>query len=215
VIAYLLASLPTPRLGAIPMTEPGGFLARCHGFVSDGRLHDLADVIGEPLPAELAGPGPLDIEPPGAPSPLGGEDRDDEARAPHAGGLPEGRHDAATLAWWTLIAHVDDAVVHERARRARRDPRAALRGPPGFRFDIVEWVAQAFERPHPGARERALDELRWRLADELAVAHPGTFGALVAHAAQLRLAWRWARWNAEEGVNALEAALRRIEGSLA
>jgi hypothetical protein len=113
---------------------------------------------------------------------LGGEDRDDEARAPHAGGLPEGRHDAATLAWWTLIAHVDDAVVHERARRARRDPRAALRGPPGFRFDIVEWVAQAFERPHPGARERALDELRWRLADELAVAHPGTFGALVAHA---------------------------------
>jgi hypothetical protein len=202
MIAYLLASLPTPRLGAVPLIEPATFLERCRGFVSDVRWHDLAEVLGEAPDAER----PEDES-------LATLDLDDEDHA----APPEPPHprDAATRAWADLAAQVEDAVTLRRASRARRDPRAALRRPTGFRFDVVEGVARAFERPHPGARERALDELRWRLADELSLAHPGEFGALLAHAAQLRLAWRWAQWSAEDGLSALEAALRRIEGSLA
>ena len=59
--------------------------------------------------------------------------------------------------------------------------------------------------------ERALDELRWRLADELRVNDPDGFAALVARAVQLRLAWRRAGWDEDAGWRVLEAAQRRIE----
>jgi hypothetical protein len=102
-------------------------------------------------------------------------------------------------------------VVQRRSARDRRDPAPYLRNPAGFRVDVAEAVTAAFALPDPGARERALDELRWRLADELGRSVPDGFGALLGRAVQLRLAWRWAGWDAEAGATELEALLRRIE----
>jgi hypothetical protein len=119
-------------------------------------------------------------------------------------------HDAAARAWQEAAALVDDAVVLRRSER-RRDHHAPGRRSTGFRVDVIEGVARAFEAPHPGARERALDRLRWRLADELASTAPDGFAALLARAVHLRLAWRWARWDAEAGWSELESQLLRLE----
>jgi hypothetical protein len=79
------------------------------------------------------------------------------------------------------------------------------------RVDVRDGVREAFEAPNPAVRERALDSLRWRLADELAATEPLGDAALVAHAVQLGIAWRWAGWDVDAGWATLEAHLRRIE----
>jgi hypothetical protein len=119
-------------------------------------------------------------------------------------------HDAAARAWQEAAALVDDAVALRRSER-RRDHAVPTRRSTGFRVDVAETVARAFDEPNPGVRERALDRLRWRLADELASTAPDGFAALLARGVHLRLAWRWARWDAEAGWSALESTLRRLE----
>ena len=52
MIAYLLASLPTPRRDAPPDVSPEEFLERCRGFVDEDRQHDLAWVLGVRAPAQ-------------------------------------------------------------------------------------------------------------------------------------------------------------------
>jgi hypothetical protein len=110
-----------------------------------------------------------------------------------------------------LFRSLDAQIVRQRCMRDRRDPEPFLRAPAGLRLDLAEAVAEAFEAPHPGARERALDELRWRLAGELAATSPVGFVALYARAVQLGIAWRWARWDVDAGWAVFEAHLRRIE----
>jgi len=194
MVAYLLASLPTPRLGDVPDVHIETILERCAGFVGEDRARDLAWVLG--------------IRP--------AHGRSDAADDAHRDGPPSGEprpplSDPATLAWAQFSDLVDDAVVLERCARAKIDPQPYLRRPAGFRVDVSEGVAAAFDLPHPGARERRLDEVRWRLADELRVGDPDGFGALVARAVQLRLAWRRADWNEDGGWRVLETAQRRIE----
>jgi hypothetical protein len=120
---------------------------------------------------------------------------------------------AEERAWGVLDARIEDAVVRARCARAQRDPTPFLRHPPGLRLDVEEAVARAFATPHPGVRERALDELRWRLADELARTAPDGFAALFARAVQLRLASRWAAWDTEAGWRVLEADLRSVDAA--
>lgn len=174
MLAYLLASLPTPRLGDVPDLTIEAFLEAC-GRVLDGpRLASLERAAGVAMPPVATAP-------------------------------------AAERAWSELAARVDDAVVRARSARQKRDPEPFLRHPPGLRIDVQEAVARAFAAPHPGLRERALDELRWRLAEELARSAPDGFAALYARAVQLRLAWRWSTWDAEAGWRALEAGLRVVD----
>ena len=194
MVPYLLASLPTPRLGEVPDLPLDGVLERCAGFVGDERARDLAWVLGVRLANEPAGAGD---DPQVEASPVR------EPRPPLS--------DPATRAWAQFSDLIDDAVVLERCATAKIDPQPYLRKPAGFRVDVSEGVAAAFDLPHPGARERRLDEVRWRLADELRVGDPDGFGALVARAVQLRLAWRRADWNEEAGWRVLESAQRRIE----
>jgi len=187
MIAYLLASLPTPRLAEPPPIEPATFVERCRGFVSEERWQDLVEL-------------------------LGSEAQDAVARStPSDRSQPDRQRDPVTRTWRDLSAQIDDAVAVHRAADARRDPTPYLRRPSGYRVDVAAAVEAAFALPNPGACERALDELRWRLADELALRELDGFAALFARAVQLRLAWRWARWEAEAGWAALEANLRQLE----
>lgn len=193
MIAYLLASLPTPRRDAPPDVSPEEFLERCRGFVDEDRQHDLAWVLGVRAPAQ----GPRDEGAATADATVAGE--------------PYAARDATARAWANLAELVDEAVIRARAGRAKRDPAPDLRQPVGFRVDASEAVAEAFAAPDPAARERALDDLRWRLADELTAAEPDGFGALLARAVQLRLAARRATFDRDSGRTALEAVLREIE----
>ncbi len=190
MIAYLLASLPTPRLTEPPSIEPATFVERCRGFVSEERWRDLVELLGpDSQDARAARPTP--------------SDRSQTDR----------KLDPVARAWSDLSAQIDDAVAVHRATNARRDPNPYLRRPSGHRVDVTAAVEAAFALPNPGARERALDELRWRLAGELALGALDGFAALFARAVQLRLAWRWAKWEAEAGWAALEANLRQLEAS--
>ena len=177
MLTYLLASLPTPRLGDVPDLTIVAFLEACGRVLDAPRLASLGRA------ARVAPP---------------------RFAAPRAA-------PAAERTWSELAAYVDDAVVRVRAGRMSRDPDPFLRNPPGLRIDVQEAVARAFAAPHPGLRERALDELRWRLVDEGARSAPDGFAALFARAVHLRLAWRWATWDAEAGWRTLEAGLRVVD----
>ena len=183
MLPYLLASVPAPRLGQRPEVGVDDVAATCRRFLSEPRARELADAMG------------ADGEP------------DEPDERPGA----ESRPGPVARAWADLAAQVDDAVVRVRCARGHLDPAPHLHHPTGFRVDVVQAVAHAFEAPHPGVRERRLDALRWRLADELAATSPAGFEALYARAVQLRLAWRRAAWDAEAGWRVLAAELRRIE----
>lgn len=197
MLPYLLASLPTPKLGAVPELTIDAFLETCGRVLDAPRLVVLARAAGVPVSAAGVAAGPA--ADPGAPS----------GAAPVASRRPAAI--GAERAWGELVARVEDAVARARCARSKRDPEPFLRHPPGLRIDVEEAVARAFAAPHPGLRERALDELRWRLADELARSAPDGYGALFARAVQLRLAWRWASWDAEAGWRAVEAGLRVVD----
>lgn len=195
MIAYLLASLPTPRLSEPPTMAPETLVERSRGFVSEERWRDLAAAVV------------VEHDPQGVR--LGTASQ----RAAGGGAADGAPHDAAARAWRDLSDQIDDAVAIHRGARARRDPAPYLRHPSGYRVDLVEAVERAFEAQQPAARERALDELRWRLADELAASDPDGFAALHARAVQLRLAWRWAAWDTDAGWSVLEATLRELEAT--
>ena len=178
MIAYLLASLPTPRLGEAPTVTSDGFLEACGRVLSGPRARELAAAFAPPVePRE-----------PGAPA--------------------QGRSLGPTArAWAERVEHVEDAVVRERCARSGRDPEPYLRRPPGIRVDVVEAVARAFEAADPGVRERSLDGLRWRLADELATTDPAGFAALFARGVQLALAARRSAWGVDAGWAGLESSV--------
>jgi hypothetical protein len=176
MLPYLLASLPSPRLGETPETDPDAFLDTCGRLLGDDRAQELAAALGR------------------------------DAAPSRAGGAS-----AAARAWRELAEHVNDEVVRQRSARDGRDPAPHLQRPAGVRVDVRTRVREAFEAPNPAARERALDTVRWRLADELSATEPLGEAALVAHAVQLGIAWRWAGWDADAGWASLEAHLRRIE----
>jgi hypothetical protein len=204
MLPYLLASLPTPTLGAVPDLTIDAFLETCGRVLDAPRLATLARAAGAP---------PLRVADPAAPSGAAGAASSGATPAATPAATKRPLATAAERAWDELAARVDDAVVRARCARPKRDPEPFLRHPPGLRIEVEEAVARAFAAPHPGLRERALDELRWRLVDELARTAPDGFAALFARAVQLRLAWRWAAWDAEAGWRALEAGLRVVDAT--
>lgn len=80
-----------------------------------------------------------------------------------------------------------------------------------FRVDIEAGVAHAFEAPDPLQRERALDDLRWRLLDDLAGVVPWGYAALFAYAQRLRLAAAWSRRLPDAGSRHLHSVLNGLE----
>lgn len=124
-----------------------------------------------------------------------------------------GRGDAAAWArrWLAGERQLANAVARRRAAFWQLAPDEQAREHEGFRVMIEEGVARAFEAPHPLARQRALDALRWRLLDELAGPVPWGFPALLAYAQRLRIAWQWAGREATAGREALGRVLDAIE----
>lgn len=104
-----------------------------------------------------------------------------------------------------------NAVARRRAARWNVPPDAWLRPHAGFRVDVEDEVARAFETPSPRVQARVLDALRWRLLDDLAREDAQGLPALFAYARRLDLAEAWARRTPAAGRAALGRALERIE----
>jgi len=126
-----------------------------------------------------------------------------ENREPPAG-------DASNL--WNSEVQLRDAVVRVRAKNRGTDAARFIRSHDGFSVTIEKMVTDAFTRPNPLEREMELDRARWMLADELALTDPFGFPGVLAFAAKVRLAERWASMDEEKGKIKVEEL---IEESLA
>jgi len=92
-----------------------------------------------------------------------------------------------------------NATARQRAARRKTDPAPFLREPDAFDVRTERDVHEAFAVPDPLARERKLDAVRWRRADELAQWDPFSSRAVLAYALRLALAARWAGLDADAG----------------
>lgn len=124
-----------------------------------------------------------------------------------------GSGDAAETArrWLDGERQIANAIARRRATFWDLGPAGQARDHRGFLVMVEEGVASAFDAPHPLARQRALDALRWRLLDELAGPVPWGFPALFAYAQRLRIAWQWAERDPALGREALGRTLDAIE----
>ncbi|MBI9020190.1 MAG: DUF2764 family protein [Verrucomicrobia bacterium] len=93
---------------------------------------------------------------------------------------------------WNAEVQLRDAVVRVRAKNRGTDAARFIRPHEGFSVSIEKMVTDAFTRPNPLEREMELDRARWTLADELALTDAFGFPAILAFAAKVRIAERWA-----------------------
>ncbi len=112
--------------------------------------------------------------------------------------------------WVRLETLVRNAICRHRATRwPDADVTTFLRPRRDISLFIEKEVADAFAKPTPLDRERALDRLRWVLLDELAGFDPFGGPAILAYAIKLTLAERWASLHADRGVERVRAVVNR------
>lgn len=92
-----------------------------------------------------------------------------------------------------------NCVAWERASRLDKDVDDYVREASGCDPLLERLVGEAFNRPTPLERERALDRIRWNLIDELAGFNPFSQEAVLAYALKLRIASRWDRMDDKTG----------------
>lgn len=124
-------------------------------------------------------------------------------------GAPAVHEVARRYASWDT--QLRNAVARRRVRARGDAAPLAARPHEGYRVDIDAAVEAAFDAPDPGARERALDALRWRLLDELAALDRWGVAALFAYARQLELLERRAALDPEAGRARVARFLSRTE----
>ena len=103
------------------------------------------------------------------------------------------------LAWIDADRQLRNALAHARAPRWRADPNEHTQEHGGYRREVEAAVTRAFNRASPLERETELDEFRWGLLEEIALAGPYGLPGVLAYAGQLRIAERWAGLQPEPG----------------
>lgn len=120
-----------------------------------------------------------------------------ENRDPGAGGTPAAQ-------WWNGEIQLRDSIVRVRAKKRGIDASSYIKPHEGFSATIEKMVMDAFTRPDPLEQEMDLDRARWSLVDELAVAEPFGFAAVLAFAVKVRIAERWAQMDEDLGKTNVE-----------
>ena len=107
-------------------------------------------------------------------------------------------------AWRRHERGLRTAIARRCAARLGTDARPWIR-PDGLdETETARGVAAAFEQPDPLQRERALDRIRWKAAEELQGIQPLTARVLLAYAIKLRLLARRQKLDAATGRQRLE-----------
>jgi len=114
-------------------------------------------------------------------------------------------------AWRNAETQIRNACVTFRAGRYGEDPRRYARSHEGFDVSVEDGVRRAFEAASPLDRERALDRLRWRIADDLALPDPFGLPAVLAFGVKLKMAERWAEMDDEVGGGKIESWVRESD----
>lgn len=107
-------------------------------------------------------------------------------------------------AWLDKDAILRNAVARQRARSAGKDAARWARQTTGCDSQIEAEVEDAFLETDPLKREKELDKVRWRIAEELQGPDPLSIKAVFAYAIKLALLSRWAGLSTEQGRQTFE-----------
>lgn len=115
---------------------------------------------------------------------------------------------AFVLKWRDRDAQMRNAVVRLRAARIpSTDAAKWLREHHGFDMSIENGVVAAFQEPNPMRRERALDQLRWNLAGEIAGYDAFSAEAIFAYAIRLGIVCHMATTDVGKGSDRLRGMM--------
>ncbi|HOW97173.1 MAG TPA: DUF2764 family protein [Kiritimatiellia bacterium] len=115
--------------------------------------------------------------------------------------------------WLRVDTQLRNAVARVRAGKRSAEARSFLREHEGYDVSLEKAVTDAYTRPNPLERELFLDRHRWQRLDELVLAEPFGFAAVLAYALKLRLVLRWADLNDEAGGQRLTELLKELDKS--
>lgn len=118
----------------------------------------------------------------------------------------------AVQAWREKNTQLQNTVAKTRAHRRRLDPSPFVREHEGFDPSIEQAVDEAFVTRSPLERERALDNCRWALIEEIEGVNTFSLPALLGYAWKLRLAERWTALSEEAGQEEIESMVHRQPG---
>ena len=111
--------------------------------------------------------------------------------------------------WREHETQIRNAVAKLRAPKTRTDAEPFMRPCRGISLFIDKAVAEAMSRPNPLERELALDQLRWKLAEDLALFEPFGLAAVAAYAVKLKLVERWSVLDKEKALAVVEDFLSK------
>ena len=110
-------------------------------------------------------------------------------------------------AWRGKDTLLRNAVAKARARAAGTDPGSWLRPVQEDDTQIAHLVEEAFQQPDPLRIERALDRVRWTVAEEMLGLDLMDVNAVLAYAVKLSLALRWADLDTGRGREVFDACV--------
>jgi hypothetical protein len=108
------------------------------------------------------------------------------------------------VAWRDKEAILRNAVAQQRARVRGVESARWLRATEGCDLMIERQVEEAFQQTDPLRIERALDAIRWRVAEELAGVDPLAVGVVLAYAIKLGIVMRWNALQVDQGMDVFE-----------
>jgi len=125
-------------------------------------------------------------------------------------GAPSGH--PFVVAWRDKDTLLCNAAARARARAKGTDATRWVRPAQGCDVRLERLVEEAFQQPDPILRERALDQARWRVVEDLQGHDPMGTPVALAYAVKLALALRWAALDAGRGRAVFDDLTRLPEG---
>jgi hypothetical protein len=111
--------------------------------------------------------------------------------------------------WRAADGHLRNAIARTRAERMRKDAGSYTHDIEGIDTAIDREVADAYSRPTPLEREKAIDRIRWSRLEEIGGLDPFTADAVLAYGVQLTILERWSRMDNESGASTVTELVER------
>jgi hypothetical protein len=111
--------------------------------------------------------------------------------------------------WQAADGHLRNAIARLRSERMRKDSATFTRDVEGIDTAVDREVTDAYSRPTPLEREKALDRIRWQRLDAIGGLDPFSANAVLAYGVRLTILERWARMDKESGASTVDTLVER------
>ena len=102
-----------------------------------------------------------------------------------------------------------NAIVRQRSQKLNRDPSPYISETSGFDSHIEKAVADAFSAQNPLEKEFAIDKIRCEIYEEVKGLDPFSPNVILAYAAKLRIAERWAAFDRNKGQKVADTIINK------